>query len=97
VGNRDICFTIFRAHVVYDGVTTLGELVAAAPKMSLKAQGLLGKPTIPCSSLRHAGHAGSDFRAYLLLDSGDVPKEAWINPKGGHLGGQVKVCRSGHF
>jgi esterase FrsA len=22
----------------------------------------------------------------LLLNSGDVPKEAWINPKGGHLG-----------
>ena len=29
--------------------------------------------------------------AYLLLSSGDVPKEAWINPQGGHLGRQVKV------
>ncbi len=28
---------------------------------------------------------------HLLLDSGDVPKEAWINPKGGHLGRQLKV------
>jgi len=26
-----------------------------------------------------------------LLSNGDVPKEAWINPKGGHLGRQVKV------
>jgi len=25
------------------------------------------------------------------LSSGDVPKEAWINPQGGHLGRQVKV------
>jgi len=28
---------------------------------------------------------------YLLLDKGDVPKDAWINPQGGHLGRQVKV------
>jgi esterase FrsA len=24
--------------------------------------------------------------SYLLLSNGDVPKEAWINPSGGHLG-----------
>jgi esterase FrsA len=28
---------------------------------------------------------------YLLLGKGDVPKEAWINPQGGHLGRQKKV------
>src|SRR6202040_2402133 len=28
---------------------------------------------------------------YLLLNKGDVPKTAWINPQGGHLGRQVKV------
>jgi hypothetical protein len=28
---------------------------------------------------------------YLILNSGDVPKEAWINPQGGHLGRQVKI------
>jgi hypothetical protein len=27
----------------------------------------------------------------MILSSGDVPKEAWINPQGGHLGRQVKV------
>jgi hypothetical protein len=27
----------------------------------------------------------------LLLSKGDVPKTAWINPQGGHLGRQVKV------
>jgi len=27
----------------------------------------------------------------LLLNGGDVPKEAWINPQGGHLGRQAKV------
>jgi esterase FrsA len=28
---------------------------------------------------------------YKLLDSGNVPKDAWINPQGGHLGRQVGV------
>jgi hypothetical protein len=28
---------------------------------------------------------------YELLSAGDVPKEAWINPSGGHLGRQVHV------
>ncbi|MGH9705490.1 MAG: alpha/beta hydrolase family protein, partial [Candidatus Acidiferrales bacterium] len=28
---------------------------------------------------------------YELLSAGDVPKEAWINPSGGHLGRQVNV------
>jgi esterase FrsA len=28
---------------------------------------------------------------YKLLDGGDVPKEAWINPQGGHLGRQAGV------
>ena len=28
---------------------------------------------------------------YELLSSGDVPKDAWINPQGGHLGRQVGV------
>jgi len=27
---------------------------------------------------------------YLLLSKGDVPKAAWINPQGGHLGRQVE-------
>ena len=28
---------------------------------------------------------------YLLLSKGDVPKDAWVNPQGGHLGRQVGV------
>ena len=26
----------------------------------------------------------------LLMRSGDVPKEAWINPRGGHLGREAQ-------
>ena len=93
VGNREYLFDQIPALMsVYDNITTLDELVAAAPKMSLKAQGLLGKPTAPMLVI--GGTLDTQVpisEAYLLLDSGDVPKDAWINPKGGHLGRQVKV------
>ena len=93
VGNREYLFDQIPALMsVYDGVTTLDELEAAAAKMSLKAQGLLGKPTSPMLII--GGTLDTQVpisEAYLLLDSGDIPKEAWINPKGGHLGRQVKV------
>jgi len=93
VGNREYLFDQIPALMsVYDGITTLDQLVATAPKMSLKAQGLLDKPTTPMLVI--GGTLDTQVpisEAYLLLDSGDVPKEAWINPKGGHLGRQVKV------
>jgi fermentation-respiration switch protein FrsA (DUF1100 family) len=60
--------------------------------MSLVTQGLLGKPMAPMLII--AGVLDTQVPvsdAYLLLSSGDVPKEAWINPQGGHLGRQVKV------
>jgi len=93
VGNREYLFDQIPALMsVYDGVTTLDQLIAAAPKMSLKAQGLLDKPTTPMLVI--GGTLDTQVpisEAYLLLNSGDIPKEAWINPRGGHLGRQVKV------
>jgi fermentation-respiration switch protein FrsA (DUF1100 family) len=62
------------------------------PKMSLAHQGLLGKPMAPMLIL--AGILDTQVPIddiYLLLSKGDTPKEAWINPKGGHLGRQVGV------
>jgi hypothetical protein len=67
----------------------MGEVL---PKMSLIHQGLLGKPMSPMLIL--AGVLDTQVPIddeYLLLSKGDVPKEAWINPKGGHLGRQVGV------
>ena len=60
--------------------------------MSLVKQGLLGKPMAPMlvlAGVKDTQVPISDI--YLLLNSGDVPKTAWINPAGGHLGRQVKV------
>jgi len=97
LGNREYLFDQVPALMsVYDHVNTLDELTAAAAKMSLKTQGLLGKPTAPMLVI--GGTLDTQVpisEAYLLLDSGDVPKEAWINPKGGHLGRQAHVWPDG--
>ena len=77
---------------IFDGVKTVNDLAAALSRMSMVNQNLLGRPTTPMLILAGVSDTQvpiSDI--YLLLSSGDVPKDAWINPKGGHLGRQVKV------
>ncbi len=92
-GNREYLFDHAPAFMsVVEGVNNVDDMVARFPKLSLVDQQLLGKPTAPM--LITAGVLDTQVPisdAYLILNSGDVPKEAWINPQGGHLGRQVKV------
>src|SRR6202171_214770 len=79
---------------IYEGAKTVDDLANIFPKMSLVSQGLLGKPTAPMLII--AG--GLDTQVpisdtYLLLSSGDVPYEAWVNLQGGRLGRQGTVWR----
>jgi esterase FrsA len=93
VGNREYLFDQVPALMsVLDGVHTLDEMGEFMPKLSLVQEGLLGKPMAPMLIL--AGVLDTQVPIddeYLLLSKGDVPKDAWINPKGGHLGRQVGV------
>lgn len=93
LGNREYLFGLGPALMsIYEGAKTVDDLANIFPKMSLVTQGLLGKPTAPMLII--AGVLDTQVPisdAYLILNSGDVPKEAWINPQGGHLGRQVKV------
>jgi esterase FrsA len=93
LGNREYLFDQVPALMnIFEGVKTIDDLAAALARMSLANQKLLGKPTTPMLVL--AGVLDTQVPIsdiYLLLDSGDVPKDAWINPHGGHLGRQVKV------
>jgi esterase FrsA len=93
LGNREYLFDQVPALMnIFDGVNNLDDLAASLAKMSLVKQGLLGKPTTPMLIL--AGVLDTQVPMsdiYLLLSKGDVPKDAWINPQGGHLGRQVKV------
>ncbi len=93
LGNREYLFDQVPALMaIYDRVKTMADLEAVSARMSLVKQGLLGRPMAPMLVL--AGVKDTQVPIadiYLLLDHGDVPKTAWINPQGGHLGRQVKV------
>jgi len=93
IGNREYLFDQVPALMaIFDNVTTVDQMAEILPKMSLVKQGLLGKPMAPMLIL--AGVLDTQVPIsdiYLLMDKGDVPKTAWINPQGGHLGRQVQV------
>ena len=93
LGNREYLFDQVPALMaIFDNVKTVDEMAEILPKMSLVKQGLLGKPMAPMLVL--AGVKDTQVPIddiYLLLNKGDTPKIAWINPQGGHLGRQVKV------
>jgi esterase FrsA len=93
LGTREYLFGLAPALMsIYEGANTVDDLTVIFPKMSLIYQHLLGKPTAPMLIIAGALDTQVPISdAYLLLSSGDVPKEAWINPQGGHLGRQVKV------
>ncbi len=93
IGNREYLFDQVPALMaIFDNVHTIDEMSEVLPKMSLVKQGLLGKPMSPMLILAGVNDTQVPIDdIYLLLNKGDVPKTAWINPQGGHLGRQVGV------
>lgn len=93
LGNREYLFGLGPALMsIFQNVNSVDALAAALGNLSLVKQSLLGKPTAPMLIISGALDTQVPISdTYLLLSSGDVPKEAWINPQGGHLGRQVKV------
>ena len=93
LGNREYLFGLAPALMsIFEGAKSPEDLATVLGKLSLVKQGLLGKPTAPMLIISGALDTQVPISdTYLLLSSGDVPKEAWINPQGGHLGRQVKV------
>src|SRR5271169_6750202 len=93
LGNREYLFDQVPALMnILEGVRTLEQMGEYLPKMSLVQQGLLGKAMAPMLILAGVNDTQVPIDdEYLLLSKGDVPKEAWINPHGGHLGRQVGV------
>ncbi|HXM92881.1 MAG TPA: alpha/beta hydrolase [Candidatus Dormibacteraeota bacterium] len=93
LGNREYLFDQVPALMaIFDGVNTIDEMAAMFQKMSLVNQHILGKPTTPMlviAGVKDTQVPISDV--YELMSVGDVPKDAWINPQGGHLGRQLKT------
>jgi len=93
LGNREYLFDHAPAFAaVVEGAKETADLYTLMPPLSLKAEGLLGKPTAPMlvvGGVKDTQVPWVDLIA--VLSSGDVPKDAWINPVGGHLGRQGTV------
>lgn len=86
LGTREYLFDLFAARASVYGANTLEEFLAYGPRMSLKTAGWLDKPSAPMLLVN--GEKDSQVPIedlYALLRSGS-PKEAWVNPEGGHIG-----------
>jgi fermentation-respiration switch protein FrsA (DUF1100 family) len=93
LGNREYLFDYAPALIsVLEGAASVEDLKIVFPRLSLASQGLLGKPSAPMLIIAGALDTQVPIAdAYVLLASGSAPKEAWINPRGGHLGRQPRL------
>lgn len=83
---REYLFDIFPARASIYGVKTEEEYLAYGPKLSLLTRGFLDKPAAPMlvvNGERDTQQPIADL--YLMMKHGD-PKDAWVNPAGGHMG-----------
>jgi len=92
-GNREYLFDQAPALMsIIDGANSIDDMARIFPNLSLVKQGLLGQPMAPMLVIGGVLDTQVPIEdLYLLMSKGDVPKTAWINPQGGHLGRQVKV------
>jgi len=86
LGTREYLFDLFPARASVYGVTTLEEFLAYGPRMSLKARGLIGKPSAPMLLVNGEHDSQVPIADLNLLLHSGSPKEAWVNPGGGHMG-----------
>jgi fermentation-respiration switch protein FrsA (DUF1100 family) len=87
LGTRAYLFDLFPARASVYGVTSLADFLAYGPKMSLKAQGLIDRPATPMLLVNGAKDTQVPIADLdLMLHAGSTPKEAWLNPAGGHMG-----------
>ncbi len=84
---REYLFDYVPASLYVYGLKSADELVAFLPKMSLQAQDWLGKPAAPIFVVGGTKDTQVPIEDLeLLINSGSEPREAWINPAGGHMG-----------
>lgn len=92
LANKEYLFDYVPAAMsIYEGVETLDQLREARLKASLVTQGIIGRPTtrmLVIAGVKDTQVPIADID--LLLHSGDLPKDAWINPSGGHMGRQAR-------
>ena len=86
LGTREYLFDLFPARASVYGVATLDEFLAYGPRMSLKAQGLLDKPSAPMLLVNGDHDTQVPIADLDLMLHAGSAKEAWVNPGGAHTG-----------
>jgi len=89
VGNHEYLYGFAPAlmHIMAGDVDTLSQFETAWAANSLVAQHLIEKPSAPMLIIGGAKDSQVPIAdTSLLLESGQTPKYAWVNPLGGHMG-----------
>ena len=86
LGTREYLFDLFPARASVYGVSTLEEFLAYGPRLSLKDGGFLDKPSAPMLLVNGVKDTQVPIADLDLLLHTGQPKDAWVNPAGGHMG-----------
>jgi len=79
-------YDYFQATAALFGAASMEDLLERARKFSLLDSGLLEQPSAPMLLVNGAHDSQIPIAdVFVLLEHGDA-KEAWVNPKGGHMG-----------
>jgi pimeloyl-ACP methyl ester carboxylesterase len=82
---REYLFGLFEARAALYGAGTLDAFLAAGPKLSLQALGVLGQPSAPLLSVNGKNDTQVPIADLYLLGESGSPKAFWVNPAGGHM------------
>lgn len=84
---REYLFDLFEARAaVYPDVKTRDQFFQFATRMSLVERGLIDKPSAPMLLVNGERDTQVPIADLYLLMKHGTPKEAWVNPVGGHMG-----------
>jgi pimeloyl-ACP methyl ester carboxylesterase len=86
LGTREYLLDLFAARANVFGVRTLDEFLEYGPRMSLLHDDQIDKPCAPMLVMNGAKDSQVPIADQLLLLQRGDAKEAWINPKGIHMG-----------
>ncbi len=67
-------------------MSALDDFFAYGPRMSLQARGFIGQPSAPMLLINGVNDTQVPIEDLYLLQRTGSPKEAWVNPQGGHIG-----------
>lgn len=86
LGTREYLFDLFPARASIYGVETLEQFLAYGPRMSLVQGGMIDTPSAPTLLVNGQNDTQVPIADLDLLLHHGSPKEAWVNPQGGHMG-----------